>query len=145
MQRLLWLALLPLAAQGQQAVYRCEQNGKVGYSHEPCVGAKVIDATPTQGVNKMTGVTRKGAEVQREEHRKLLDDGFRPLTGMSHEQMDVERRRFRLSSAEKLQCRSSDLQLPELESRAAAANREMRFRAEAELYKARQEFYWLKC
>ncbi|WCM97566.1 DUF4124 domain-containing protein [Acidovorax sp. GBBC 1281] len=105
----------------------------------------MIDATPTQGVNKMTGVTRKGAEVQREEHRKLLDDGFRPLTGMSHEQMDVERRRFRLSSAEKLQCRSSDLQLPELESRAAAANREMRFRAEAELYKARQEFYWLKC
>lgn len=38
-------AILPAAA--QSSVYRCETNGKVNYSDAPCVGAKVIDATPT--------------------------------------------------------------------------------------------------
>lgn len=35
-----------------QTVYRCEAPGKVMYSHEPCVGAKAVDTTPTQGKNK---------------------------------------------------------------------------------------------
>lgn len=54
------LALAPLGASAQQAVYRCDQGGKIGYSHEPCLGGKVIDATPTQGMDKMSGVSRKG-------------------------------------------------------------------------------------
>jgi hypothetical protein len=40
-------AILPAAA--QSTVYRCETNGKVTYLEAPCVGAKVIDATPRKG------------------------------------------------------------------------------------------------
>lgn len=139
------LALAPLGASAQQAVYRCDQGGKIGYSHEPCLGGKVIDATPTQGMDKMSGVSRKGADVQRDEHRKLMDDALRPLTGLSPERMNVERRRLQLSPEDKLQCRVLDSRLPSLEQRAAHATGEARAAADAELHRARREFYWLKC
>jgi len=143
-RKFLLLLLIP-AAQAQQAVYKCDQGGKIGYSHEPCVGAKVIDATPTQGVNKMTGTVRKGADVQRDEYHQQLDSAFRPLTGMSHQQMDVERRRYKLPPADKLQCKVLDMQIPSLERQAASATGQVKTSADAELYKARREFYWLKC
>lgn len=139
------LALAPLGASAQQAVYRCDQGGKVGYSHEPCLGGKVIDATPTQGMDTMSGVRRKGADVQRDEHRQRMDDALRPLTGLSHERMNVERRRLQLSPEDKLQCRVLDSRLPSLEQRAAHATGEARAAADAELHRARREFYWLKC
>ncbi|ABM33233.1 DUF4124 domain-containing protein [Paracidovorax citrulli] len=139
------LGLASLGATAQQAVYRCEQGGKVGYSHEPCLGGKVIDATPTQGMDKMSGVSRKGADVQRDEYRKLVDDALRPLTGLSHERMNVERRRLQLSPDDKQQCRMLDGRLPSLEQRAAHATGEARAAADAELHRARREFYWLKC
>lgn len=53
-----WLTLSTGGAQAQQ-VYRCEFGGKVSYAHEPCVGAQAVDTTPTEGLNKMTGVTKK--------------------------------------------------------------------------------------
>lgn len=82
--------LLATAARAQ--IYRCELGGKVSYSDEPCVGAKVVDATPTQGMDKMTGSTRKGADVLRDENRKAVDAALQPLTGLDHEQMNVERK-----------------------------------------------------
>ncbi len=139
------LALAPLGAVAQQAVYRCDQGGKVGYSHEPCLGGKVIDATPTQGMDKMSGASRKGADVQRDEHRKLMDDALRPLTGLSHERMNVERRRLPLSPEDKQQCRMLDGRLPSLEQQAARASGAAKAMADAELHRARREFYWLKC
>jgi hypothetical protein len=47
-----------IPAHAQKPVYRCETAGKVSYSDAPCVGAKEIDATPTQGMDKMTGASR---------------------------------------------------------------------------------------
>jgi hypothetical protein len=55
------IGILPVVA--QHSVYRCETNGKVSYSDAPCVGARVIDATPTQGMDKMTGQSREGSNV----------------------------------------------------------------------------------
>ena len=93
-----YLALLPLlittvCVAAPPTVYRCETNGKVNYSDAPCVGARVIDVTPTQGADKMTGRSSKGKEVQREEFHSTLDNATRPLHGLSHEEMDVRRRR----------------------------------------------------
>lgn len=62
MKRLLvvWMLTVPMVALAQKTVYRCESAGKVAYSHEPCVGAREVDTTPTQGLDKMSGHSRKG-------------------------------------------------------------------------------------
>lgn len=98
-----------------QAVYRCETQGRIGYSHEPCVGAKVIDTTPTQGLDKSTGASRKGSDVRREELNRKLNEAMRPLTGMSHEQTKVFERRFKLPATAQAECKLLDLRLPDQE------------------------------
>ena len=140
---LMVIAILPAAA--QPSVYRCETNGKVSYSDAPCVGAKVINATPTQGMDKMTGQSRKGRDVQREEFNAAFDNAFRPLHGRSHADMDVIRRRVKLTSHEKAQCARLDDRLALLQADAAGAAGEAKARTDVDLYKARKRFFDLKC
>ena len=80
---LLGLLSFGFHAHAQKPVYRCETAGKVSYSDAPCVGAKEIDATPTQGMDKMTGTSRKGADVRRDEQNAVMADALKPLTGMN--------------------------------------------------------------
>jgi hypothetical protein len=140
---LLAIAIFPAAA--QHSVYRCETNGKVSYSDAPCVGAKVIDATPTQGMDKMTEQSRKGRDVQREEFNAAFDIALRPLHGRSHADMDVMRRRVKLPRGDQAQCVSLDTRLPQLEADVAGASGEAKARADVDLYKARKRFFDLKC
>jgi len=139
------LAAAPLAAVAQSTVYRCETNGKVTYSDAPCVGAKVIDATPTQGMDKMTGQSRKGAAVQRDERNMVVDNALRPLHGLSHADMNVMRRRVKLPSHDQAQCARLDDRLPVLDADAARGAGESKARADVDLYKARKQFFDLKC
>lgn len=132
-------------AQAQKSVYRCETGGKVSYSHEPCVGAKEIDATPTQGMDKMTGRSRKGTDVQRHEFDTAMGDALKPLTGMTPEQYRVYKRRYPLSPQDKQDCARLDAALPAIKQRAAAATPGERAAAEVELYKARKQFNDLNC
>lgn len=129
----------------QPKVYRCETNGKVSYSDAPCVGAKVIDATPTQGMDKMGGSSRKGREVQQDEFHRQFDKALRPLHGRSHEEMNVARRRVHLPAGDQAQCSHLDRQLPALEADASRATGEAKPKADVELYKARKRFFDLKC
>lgn len=140
---LLAIAIFPAAA--QHPVYRCETNGKVSYSDAPCVGAKVINATPTQGIDKMTGQSRKGRDVQREEFNAAFDNALRPLHGRSHADMDVIRRRVKLPRGDQAQCASLDNRLPQLESDAAETSGDAKARADIDLYKARKQFFDLRC
>ena len=126
-------------------VYRCETNGRVAYSDSPCVGAKVIDATPNQGVDKMSGQSRKGADVQRAEMNKVFDDALKPLTGKSPKEMDALRRRVRLPGADQAECARLDRQLPALETRANSSDGKPQAEAEVQLYQARKRFFDLKC
>ena len=89
--------LISSSVLAQKAVYRCETAGKVSYSHEPCLGAKEIDATPTQGMDKMTGQSRKGRDVLRHEQDGVMADALKPLTGMTPDQYRVYKQRFKLS------------------------------------------------
>lgn len=134
-----------LATAASAQVYRCEHVGKVTYSDEPCVGAKVVDATPTQGMDSMSGRTRKGADVVRDENRKVVDAALQPLTGLDHKQMNVERKRHKLSAADKAACRNIDRELPGLEARAARSAASQKQEADTDLYKARRAFFALKC
>lgn len=139
------LILIPLLA-GAQPVYRCESQGKVSYSDAPCVGAQVIDATPTQGMDRMSGKSSKGKEVRREEFRQLMDDALRPLTGKSNEEMRVLRKRAMQAPQDRQRCFALDRRLPELEAAAATgAEGPRKAQADVELYKARKQFFDLKC
>lgn len=139
------LAALTVGSAFGQQVYRCETAGKVSYSDAPCVGAKVIDATPTQGVDKMAGQSRKGREVQRDEFNRQLDGAIRPLTGRSHDDMNVMRKRVHLPAKDQQQCARLDGLLPTIEADALAARGEAKARADVDLYKARKQFFGLKC
>ena len=142
---LLGLLSFSFSAQAQKPVYRCETAGKVSYSDSPCVGAKEIDATPTQGMDKMTGASRKGADVRRDEHNALMADALKPLTGMSTEQYRVHKHRFKLSPKDKAECSRLDTALPKLKQHAATAPSSERALADVELYKARKYFNDLNC
>jgi BMFP domain-containing protein YqiC len=147
MRLLLTLPLLLAAVSAPAAppVYRCETAGKVAYSDSPCVGAKVIDATPNQGVDQMSGKSRKGRDVQRTEFNHALDDALRPLTGKSHEQMDVMRQRIKLSSRDQGECRQLDARLPELEASTLRDTGDSKAEADVALYRARKRYFDLKC
>lgn len=142
---LLGLLSFGFHAHAQKPVYRCETAGKVSYSDEPCVGAKEIDATPTQGMDKMTGASRKGADVRRDEHNAVMADALKPLTGMSADQYRVYKHRFKLSPKDKAECARLDTNLPELKQRAATALSSEKTRADVELYKARKQLNDLNC
>ena len=141
------LALLFLGfhAHAQKPVYRCESAGRVGYSDAPCVGATEIDATPTQGMDKMTGASRKGADVQRDERNAAMANALKPLTGMTADQYRVHKHRFKLSASEKAECVRLDNSLPTLKQRAATASTNGKAMAEVDLYKARKLFNDLNC
>ena len=128
-----------------QRVYRCETKGKVTYSHEPCVGAKVVDTTPTQGLDKFTGQSRKGNDVRRDEHNRLMSDVMRPLTGKSHAEMEVQRRRYKLSPADQRECRMLDERLAMDEAAVRQASPGMAQQAEAKLFLSRHRYRELRC
>jgi len=144
---LLLLALVCCAspAFAQKPVYRCETAGRVSYSDAPCVGATEIDATPTQGMDKMTGKSRKGKDVRRDEYNTALAEAIQPLTGMNADEYRVYQRRFKLSPADKLECARLDSRLPALNQSVQTAAANDLARAEVDLYKARKRFNDLNC
>lgn len=128
-----------------QPVYRCEEGGKVRYSHEPCVGAKVVDTTPTQGLDKSSGVSRKGRDVRQDELNRMFNDAVRPITGRSHEESKVAQRRWKLPATAQGECSLLDHHIPKQAQAAKAAVAEDKADAELRLYKSRARFRELGC
>lgn len=129
-----------------QAVYRCEAQGKVSYSHEPCVGAKAVNTTPTQGLDKSSGKSRKGADVRKAEIDKTMSEAMRPITGLDHEQHQTLHRRFKLPHAAKLECAVLDTRLAshEADERAAGSPKDLQT-AQQSLFESRKRFRDLRC
>lgn len=130
---LLTMSAAALAQPGGAPTYKCVTGGKVTYSDEPCVGAKVVDTTPTQGMDKMSGTSRKGADVMKTEHNKLMADALKPILGQTPQQRATAHKRFDLSPQDKLECYRLDGQI--LDPRMQ----------EVALYQARKRFKDLKC
>lgn len=140
------IASLTASAVAQaQSVYRCETHGRIGYSHEPCVGAKVVDTTPTQGLDKSTGASRKGSDVRREELNRALNEAMHPLTGKSHEQTKVFERRIKLPLAAQAECKLLDMRLPDQEQMVRNSAQAARAEAEVQLFLSRRQFRELGC
>lgn len=143
------LAVLALAlgadASPAQTVYRCESGNKVSYSHEPCVGAKPVDTTPTQGLDKSTGVSRKGKDVRKAELDKMFGDATRPITGLSDQQRATLHRRFKLPHAAKAECTLLDVRLAGQEADERKAAPKDLAAAQTALFESRKRYRDLRC
>ncbi len=140
------VAVLGNAAVQAQTVYRCEAQGKVAYSHEPCVGAKAVDTTPTQGLDKSSGVSRKGADVRRAEYDKMMGDALRPITGLNDQQRATLHRRFKLPHAAKAECAWLDTRLSSHEASERNAKTPQALQsAQVALFESRQRYRELNC
>lgn len=95
----------------QAPVYRCESAGKVAYTNEPCLGAKIVDTTPTQGLDRTSGTVRKGTDVRRDETNKQLADAMRPLFNETPEERKRRHHRAKLSESVRAECLALDPQI----------------------------------
>lgn len=120
-----------------QPTYKCVTAGKVSYSDEPCVGATVVNTTPTQGLDKITGPSKKGADVQKIEFNKAMAEALKPFFGETPEQRAQRQKRWNLSEKDKLKCWSLNGQIQ--------AGGVMNASEEISLYQARKRFKDLKC
>lgn len=130
---LLTMSAAALAQPASTLTYKCVTGGKVTYSDEPCVGAEVVDTTPTQGMDKISGTSRKGADVMKAEHNKIMADAFKPILGQTPAERAKAIKRVYLSPKDKLECYRLDGQI--LDERMQ----------EVALYQARKRFKDLKC
>jgi len=94
-----------------QPVYKCKAKGTVVCSHEPCLGAEVVDTTPTEGLDNSGGTSRKGADVRRTEQSKQMAEALRPILGETSEQYEKRHRRSKLVPQERLECAMLDERL----------------------------------
>ena len=120
-------------------------NGKTMFSDEPCLGAQKIEVEPTRGVSKMSGTARKGADVQREEHREAFADAIKPLTGMDAKQLDAAGRRQRLEPSARTECAALDRNISSAEAREQAAPPSHRANVQQPLLVDRQRYRRLRC
>ena len=128
-----------------RTLFKCQDKGKIIYSDSPCLGAEKLEVEPARGVNKLSGKTRTGPDVQNEIHREMMAEAIRPLTGLSAKQFEVEVRRYKLPGAAQQECRrlDQDLASTELEEKHTAQNalRDV----QARLFVMRQRFRELRC
>lgn len=138
-------SLLVIAASANaQPVYKCVAKGAVVYSHEPCIGAEVVDTTPTQGLDKSSGQSRKGADVVRNEQNKSLADALKPLFNETPEQREKRHRRAKLALAERTECDKLDAEISGT-SKPGLKQREQPSPSDRQLFQTRQRYRDLRC
>jgi hypothetical protein len=120
-----------------QPVYKCVTAGKVAYSDEPCVGATVVDTTPTQGLDKITGTSKKGADVQKIELNKAMAEALKPVFNETPDQRSQRHKRSKLLENDKLECGRLEGEIQ--------GKRAMDTRQQVALYQARKRYNDLKC
>ena len=81
----------------------------------------------------MSGASRKGADVMRIEHNKLMADALKPILGQTPQERAKAIKRVDLSPKDKLECYMLDSQI--LDERTQ----------EVALYQARKRFKDLRC
>jgi len=132
-------------AQAGLPTYKCQTGKGVEYSDNPCIGATVVDTTPTRGMDKSSGKSVKGAAVQKEETNEAMAKALKPLTGWTPDQRETAIRRVYLPPSAKGQCQALDNAIPREEAAVLAATRGEKARFELSLYQSRKRYKDLKC
>lgn len=128
-----------------RTVYKCNINGKVAYSDDPCVGAQRIDVEPTRGLNKTTGSEVTGKDVSLEKQREQFADVVKPLTGLTPKQLEVQTRRYNLSPENNAECNKLDVSIAENEAQERTAQANAKPPIQHSLFVQRKRFRELKC
>lgn len=128
-----------------RTVFKCEVNGKVVYSDEPCPDAKLVDVTPTRGLDKSSGKVWTGDDVRREKHNEVMSEALRPILNETPEQRAVRHKRFKLSEQAKSECRTLDLQIEGLQNQERSSGKNEVVSVRQQLYKARLLHRELRC
>lgn len=137
--------LLGIGACWAQPVYKCGPKGAVVYSHEPCLGAEVVDTTPTQGLDKWTGQSRKGGDVIRNEQNKAMADALKPLFNETPEEREKRHRRLKLPPADRQACDSLDAAIAAGASQSAHRAANGANPADQQLFEQRKRYRELRC
>ncbi len=146
-------ALLAWPAHGQslklpnpsRTVFKCEVNGKVVYSDDPCLGAQRIDVEPTRGLDKSSGRQATGADVRRETTREALVEAFRPVTGLDKSRFDSTARRQNLTASAKTECGDLDGRIADAETLERSASVGTRPAVQRDLLGLRKRYRELRC
>ena len=128
-----------------RTVYKCLGDGKASYSDSPCLGAQLVDVTPTRGLDKMSGHKRMGHDVSTETHREAMARALKPLTGMDAAELKVEQRRQQLPASARLECSELDSKITRAETLERSANGDSLQAMQNELFAARRRFRVLGC
>ena len=128
-----------------RTVFKCEVDGKVVYSDEPCVGAKRVDVEPTKGLNRSTGREVIGKDVARVTQSAQLSEAIRPITGMSAERFEVEKRRVYLAPEIKSECNRLDTVIGAGERREAVLQGVEKVAVQQQLYSMRKRYREATC
>jgi hypothetical protein len=123
-----------------RTVFKCTVAGKIQYSDSPCLGAEKLEIDPPRGIGK-----HAGADVQRERNREMMADAIKPLTGMNAKPLDADGKRMQLPLEAQRECRSLDMQVPELERAQVALSGTQRDTAAKQLLSLRQRQRELRC
>lgn len=153
MRKIALLVLMVFACSSHAAmdksktIYKCMQGKKVIYTDEPCIGGTEPEIVPTQGLDKDTGKSLKGKDVQAIERREIWYEHFmKPLTGMSREDHKILNERMKLPPRDKEECYKLDSKLmSDKESVKTATDKMTKQQAELNLFETRKRFKDLKC
>lgn len=128
-----------------QPVYKCVAKGAVVYSYEPCVGAAVVDTTPTQGLDKWTGQSRKGADVLGSERNKQMADAMKPLLNETPLQREKRHRRAKLPPPDRMECGRLDSAIELAASNPGPKQGAQPSPADQQLFEQRRRYRELRC
>ena len=128
-----------------RTVFKCQVAGKTVYSDAPCLGAKLIDVEPTRGLNKSSGRVQIGADVQHEQHREMIAEALRPLSGLDAKQLAVQGRRNKLSLQDQKECRLLDGEMSAAQQDEKNATQSDLKHVQMKLFQLRKRFRELGC
>lgn len=128
-----------------RTVFKCQKAGKTVYSDAPCLGAQVIDVEPTRGLNKSSGRVQIGADVQHEQHREMIAEALRPLSGLDAKQLAVQGRRNKLGLEDQKECRHLDGDMSAAQQDEKNATQADLKDVQMKLYQLRKHFQALGC
>lgn len=111
----------------------------------PAPGAQRIDVEPTRGVSNSAGRERLGHDVQREHHREIVAEAFKPLTGLDTNELDKRGRRIKLPPGVAAQCDSLDWKIADMEATERAASPGALHAAQRMLLPLRERYRSARC
>ena len=139
------VAQTPTLSQPSRTVYKCVVAKKVVYTDEPCVGAQVVDVEPSRGFNKSTGRELTGADVSRERRNEAFATAVKPVTGMTPEQFEIQKRRTKLTPEARSECTTLDRSISQSEADERVAGADSKTSVQRALFGLRKRHRQIGC